>query len=151
LSHTLLIGLLIAVGSGIAIGLQTLITTVSGQSLGAAQNGFFLHLTGALIGALIVGLLALHSRASLPHLRGSQAALVAAGGALGMIILIGVATAFPRTGQLAGQAAIIFGQMVVALAVDTSGLAGQAIPLDWRRLLGLALLTLSAYLLLPRR
>jgi transporter family-2 protein len=70
---------------------------------------------------------------------------------LGIAIISGAAYALPRVGVAAGLAAIIIGQMVVAIIVDTLGLVGgQPIPLSWIRLGGLALLALGTWVILPK-
>jgi uncharacterized membrane protein YdcZ (DUF606 family) len=51
----------------------------------------------------------------------------------------------------AGLAAVIVGQMFVAIIVDTLGLVGgQPVPISWVRLGGLALLALSTWMILPK-
>jgi transporter family-2 protein len=153
-------GILIAIGSGIAIGAQSTFTTILGQNnIGAIRIGFMIHLTGAIIGGGMV--LAFASQAGAqasaslaegtPILSNERVWLYAIlAGGLGMLILPGVATAFPRVGIVVGQASIIAGQIGISILVDTLGLAGgEPIPLEPRRLLGLLVLGIAVYLLLP--
>ena len=146
-------GLLVALGAGIAIGLQGLFTTITGQAAGSPlRGGLAIHITGAIVGAgmvIIMGLMRPEAKAIEFTPRFIIFAFLA--GTAGMCILIGIATAFPLIGQVAGQGALIFAQMVVAVIVDTYGLSGgEPIALDWRRLLGLAVLAFGTYLLLPQ-
>ena len=70
---------------------------------------------------------------------------------MGIVIITGIAYALPRIGVAAGLSTIIASQMVVAVLVDTFGLAGgQPIPLDWARIGGLGLLALGTWLILPK-
>lgn len=152
MNSTVLYGVLIALGAGIAIGLQGLFTNVTGQMAGALRGGLAIHITGAIIGTGMVLLMSVarpeeQALVITPRLIGF--AFLA--GTAGMMILTGIATSFPIIGQVAGQGVLIFGQMVVAIVIDTFALAGgEPIPLDWRRLLGLAILAFGTWLLLPK-
>jgi uncharacterized membrane protein YdcZ (DUF606 family) len=51
----------------------------------------------------------------------------------------------------AGVAAIILGQLLVSVIVDTIGWGGaEPIPLSLRHIVGLAIMAIAVYLLLPR-
>jgi uncharacterized membrane protein YdcZ (DUF606 family) len=52
----------------------------------------------------------------------------------------------------AGLAAVILGQFLFGVIADSFGLGGmQPIPLDLRRVIGLAVMALSVFLLLPKK
>jgi transporter family-2 protein len=144
-------GLLVAIGAGIAIGLQGLFTNITGQMAGPLRGGLAIHLAGALVGAgmvLFVTVLRPESQAIAITPRLVIFSLLA--GTTGMLILTGIAIAFPLIGQVAGQGTLIFAQMAVAIIVDMFGLAGgEPIPLDGRRILGLLVVAIGTYLLLP--
>jgi len=73
-------------------------------------------------------------------------------GALGILIIMGISFSISRAGMAAGMAAVIFGQFLFGVIADTLGLAGLApIPLDLRRIIGLAVMAVSVILLLPRK
>ena len=81
---------------------------------------------------------------------GTQASLNNASGRLAGPVLTGLLVNF-LGGVVTGLAAVIVGQMFVAIIVDTFGLAGgQPIPISWVRVVGLALLALSTWMILPR-
>ncbi len=73
-------------------------------------------------------------------------------GALVIAAVAGIGYAVPRIGVLAGNMAIVFGQIVLAAVIDTVGLGGyERIPLSLARLMGLLLMSLGTYLVLPRQ
>ncbi|MEL6528199.1 MAG: DMT family transporter, partial [Chloroflexota bacterium] len=145
------LGFLVALGAGVAIGLQGLFTNITGQMLGPVRGALAIHITGTLVGAVMVFFLLITNPNIEPmQLNGRSVLFATLAGTCGMFIIMGIAFAFSRIGQVAGQGVLIFAQMGVAVFVDTLALAGgDPLPLDWRRLLGLALLGVGAYLLLP--
>ena len=152
ISTSMLVALLFAVGAGIAISVQSSVMSAAGPTVGPLRTAFFAHLGGALVGAVILGILAVTGNSHAPtEPTGRLTLLILLAGAMGMIILPSIVLSFPRTGLVAGQMAVIGGQMLVAVLVDTLGLAGKdPIPLDGQRLVGLALMVVAAYLLLPK-
>ncbi len=76
----------------------------------------------------------------------------AVAGLMVIVAVAGVAYAMPRTGVAAGNMAMMFGQMAVAVVIDMIGIAGyDKVPLDWPRILGLMLMIVGVYLVLPRQ
>ncbi|MGB7337541.1 MAG: DMT family transporter [Phototrophicaceae bacterium] len=152
MTSSMTLGLLVALGAGIAIGLQGVFTNIVGQLLDPVRGGFAIHIGGTLVGGVMVFIVMMSN----PNLQAVQItprvilfSLLA--GTAGMFILMGIAFAFPRIGQVAGQGALIFAQMAVAVIVDTFAIAGGTpLPLDGRRLLGLLVLGIGTYLLLPQ-
>jgi transporter family-2 protein len=72
-------------------------------------------------------------------------------GTLGILVITGVSFSLQRTGVTAGLAAILMGQLLVGLIADSTGLGGvDPIPFEFRRVLGLGVMALAVYLLLPR-
>lgn len=155
INNSLLTAILIATGGGIAIGMQSVIINSVSGGVGAVRTAFFIHVGGSIIGAAMLGLLWLAGQgatdaAPIPQATPRLISAFLLAGTMGMIIIPSIALAFPRTGLVAGQLLLIGGQTFIALIVDTLGLAGaEAIPLDRQRLLGLALMLLAVYLLLP--
>lgn len=148
------VALLIAIGSGMAITIQTAIVNFTGTTIGPIRTGFYIHLAGALAGAILVAFTfargnTVDNQTEIDSGRFILYFLI--GGSMGMIVVPGIAIAFPRIGLIAGQVAIIIGQTIVALVIDTFGLAGnEPLPLDSRRILGLVVMAIAAYLLLPK-
>ena len=77
--------------------------------------------------------------------------MVFAAGVLGIGVITGIAYALPKTGIAAGLAAVIAGQMLVGVIVDSLGLGGaEPIPLNFTRIAGLVLLALGTWAILPK-
>ena len=148
---SLVIGALAALATGLAIGAQATLNTRISAEIGPLRTGLWMNLLGGALAGLILGVL---SRAHfLPEGRLSNPAVLAllVAGGLGILVITGVAFSLAQTGVAAGLAAIFMGQMLAGLIVDTFGWGISApIPLDPRRLLGLPVMALAIYLLLPR-
>jgi transporter family-2 protein len=76
----------------------------------------------------------------------------AVAGVLVIIAVAGVAYAMPKIGIAAGNMALLFGQMGVAVAIDMIGVGGfEKVPLTLPRIAGLVLMVIGVYLVLPRQ
>jgi len=150
MSISVISGILFALGAGVAIGIQTLVINLTGQSLSPLRTGFMIHVMGALVGGILV-LFFTSEPLNIQAWQFDQRILLLtlAGGMCGMVIVPTVALAIPIIGQTAAQAVIIFAQISVAVVVDTLGIAGEPIPFDSRRLIGLLLLLVAIYFLIP--
>lgn len=152
MNSSVTLGFAVALGTGVAIGLQGLFTNIIGQMAGPLRGGVAIHIGGLLAGmAMVVIFTATRAQTESVDITPKFLLFAFLGGATGMMILMGVATAFPLIGQVAGQGVLIFAQMAVAIIVDTLALAGgDPIPMDGRRLLGLVVMAIGAVLLLPQ-
>ena len=152
LQPAILIPLLAAVISGVAIGAQGTLGSRAGQLIGSLNTGILMHFTGAAGGLLILIALTLAGRGITTwQLTRPAWITVTIAGLLGLVIVTGVSYSWARIGVAAGIATVFFGQMLVGVIVDIFGWnTGQPVPMDWRRLLGLALMVAAVYLLLPR-
>lgn len=143
---------LFAIGAGAAIAVQSTIVNANGQAIGAIRTAFGVHFAGAIVGIVILLLLQLRSNDTMPTLTMPLVASFLLAGGLGMFVLPSIAVSFPRIGLVAGQVAIIMGQISVSVLIDTFGLTGsEPIPLDWQRILGIVLMGVAVYLLLPKQ
>jgi len=143
--------LIIALLSGLAIGSQSTLTNWSGRLIGPLRTGLLVNFSGGLLAAVLLAVLALRRSATPAALTPGIGLVVLAAGTLGIGIIAGIAYALPQVGIAAGLAAIISGQMFLAVLVDSFGWGGGgAIPLQPARLLGLALLLAGTWLILPR-
>lgn len=153
MNSSMTLGLIVALGAGIAIGLQGLFTNITGQMLGPVRGGLAIHMAGSIVGAgMVVFVMMTNPNLQAVTITPRVILFAFLGGTAGMVILMGIAFSFPRIGQVAGQSALLFAQMAVAILVDTFALAGgDPLPLDWRRILGLVVIALGTYLLLPQQ
>jgi transporter family-2 protein len=143
-----LTGIGIALGSGLAIGIQATLFTVIGRSVSPLRGSLILNVTGGIVAGLIM-LIALGIGGN-QGWNVSRNTLVSAviAVSLGILIVAGVSFAFQRTGVAAGIATLFLGQMVIGIIVDALGLAGgEPIPLDPWRILGLLVMALAIVLL----
>lgn len=149
-SHT--ISLIVALACGLGVGTQASLNNAAGRLAGPIMTGLLVNFLGGAASAVILAAIYLRQGGGiLSAIRGSTLNILVIAGLLGIAIITGAAFALPRVGVAAGLAAIIVGQMVVAVIVDTLGLVGgQPIPLSWVRVGGLALLALSTWMILPK-
>ena len=148
----ILTSLVIALFSGLAIGMQSSLISISGKYLGAFMTTLLVNAFAGIAAGLILAVIYVQkgnivfSAIQLPTLR----AIIIAG-LLGIGIISGIAYALPKIGVAAGLSLIITGQMIMGVLADTLGLAGgQPIPLTWSRLVGLTLLALGTWAIVPK-
>lgn len=153
MQRTIGLALAFALATGVLIGTQSSITSMVGKSLPAARTGLLVNLFGgSLAGLILLAGYLLQRHAPFIGTTPASLGLTALAGLIGVAIIIGVASALPTIGVAAGLSAIIAGQMVVGLVVDTLGLTGgEPIPLSWLRLAGIGLMALGTLALLPRK
>lgn len=143
-----LTGITVALGSGLAIGIQATLFTLVGRSIGPVRASLILNVTGGIVAGLVM--LVVLGVGGSKHWEISRSTLITAVIAvtLGLFIVTGVTLAFQRTGVAAGIATVFLGQMLIGIVVDALGLAGgEAVPLDLRRLLGLVIMAVAIVLL----
>ncbi|HEX9389340.1 MAG TPA: DMT family transporter [Anaerolineales bacterium] len=147
-----LTGIAVALGSGLAIGIQATLFTLIGRAIGPVRASLVLNVTGGIVAGIIV--LAILGVGGNKNWNISRSTLVSAVIAvtMGIFIVAGVALAFQRTGIAVGVATVFLGQMLIGIIVDALGLAGaEAIPLDPRRILGLVVMAVAILLLTYQR
>jgi uncharacterized membrane protein YdcZ (DUF606 family) len=148
---TLLLGTLLAMGTGVLIGSQATIGGRLGALIGPARVGIWMNVAGGVIAVLLAGVLVARAPDASP-LPGRVVAWLFAAGLMGVVIVAGSSLALGRVGAAAGLSAMIFGQMLMATIYDATGLStGEPIPVQGTRILGLAVMALAVYLLLPRQ
>jgi uncharacterized membrane protein YdcZ (DUF606 family) len=152
MQNTSFIGMAVALGCGLMVGIQATFFTVIGQAIGPARASLVLNFSGGILAGVIL-LAAIgfqgHENWNIP-----RSALVSAmiAVAMGMLIITGISFSFQRMGIAAGVATLFLGQMLVGVVVDMLGTTGsQQIPLDLRRVLGLLIMAIAIVLLVPRQ
>ena len=145
--------LVIALLSGLAIGTQSSLNSAAGKITGATLTGLLVNFLGGIAAGLLLAVVYFRQgNAVFSSIQVSTLVIIVISGLLGVGIITGIAYALPQIGVAAGLAAIIAGQMVVALVVDTLGLTGgQPIPLNWSRIGGIVLLALGTWAILPKK
>jgi uncharacterized membrane protein YdcZ (DUF606 family) len=145
-------GVAVALGSGLAIGIQSTLFTLVGRSIGPVRASLVLNVTGGIVAGIIV--LAILGIGGSKQWHISQGTLIFAiiAVTIGLFIVTGITLAFQRIGIATGIATVFLGQMLIGIVVDALGLAGgQAIPLDLRRMLGLVVMAIAVVLLAQQK
>ena len=143
--QVIVFSVLVGIVGGIAIGFQNPLASLMGSKIGLLQGAFIIHLSGAIVGGVLIMVLPggqLAAWRSVPWY-----ALWA--GALGLIVIIAVSISIPRVGVAATVGTIMTGQLVVASWLDHYGLLGSAIHVfDGSRIAGMLLLVAGTWLVL---
>lgn len=151
MKSVLLVGALAAAATGVAIGIQSTLSSRIGPLIGDLRTGLLMNLIGGtLAGIVVVGIVIRQGAGILQPPKPALVMLVVAG-ALGIVIITGVAFAFRRIGVAAGFASLILGQLVISVIADTIGFGGvEPIPLTPSRVFGAFVMLGAVYLMLPR-
>ena len=152
MKNVIIIGTLSALGTGILIGIQSMLSGQAGNIIGVINTGFWTNfLGGTLAGLLILGVSVL-SGFETTRITRPAFLMVLISGALGIIIIMGISFSLSKAGVAAGLATIIWGQLLFGILADSYGWGGaEPIPLDIRRVFGLALMLISVILIIPRK
>ncbi len=148
---TVLIGVLGALTTGLAIGVQSTLSSRVGVLIGPFRTGMLTNLFGGLMAGLVVLYFVLQQGAAGWRIPRQALVMLLISGALGLLIIMGISFSLSRTGITAGLAAVIMGQLFISVIVDTTGWGGaDPIPLSAARLFGLAVMGVAIFFLLPR-
>lgn len=150
--NAILIGGTAALITGIAIGVQSFLSGRAGTMIGPVNTGFWTNFLGGSLAGILMLVLSRFINPRIGVITKPAFLITLISGALGILIIMGISFSISRAGMAAGLAAVIFGQFLFGVIADTIGLAGLApIPLDLRRIIGLAVLAVGVVLLLPRK
>ncbi len=148
---TIVLGIIGALSTGLAIGAQSTLSSRVGVMIGPFRTGMLTNLFGGLMAGLIVLFFVIRQGLPAWRIPGQALAMLLISGALGLLIIMGISFSLSRTGITAGLATIILGQLFISVIVDATGWGGaEPIPLNISRLFGLAVMGLAIFLLLPR-
>ncbi len=150
MKNSLLIGALATLFTGAAIGIQATLNSRIGAVISPIRTGLWMNFVGGAIAAVIILFFVRGSGAS-AKISSPILIMLAIAGALGIIVITGVSFSLARTGLAAGLGGMFLGQLLVGLIVDTFGWGvTAAIPITSSRIIGLLLMAISVYILLPR-
>lgn len=139
----LLFIILIGLAGGIAVGLQSPLSSLMSQRIGTLESVFIVHIGGAiaaLLPLLFYGCGKLGQWRTVPWY-----ALVA--GVFGLVVIGAVSYMIPRIGVAASIITIVAGQLLVGTLLDHFGLLGATQrSLDPTRALGLAVVLVGVWL-----
>lgn len=152
MSTYLFMGVIGALLTGIAIGAQSTLSSRVGTIIGSIRTGVLTNFIGGVLAGLILVVLLIINGKAYIKIPAVATLLLVIAGALGIMIITGVAFSLQRAGVAAGLATIILGQMVISLVADARGWGGaEPIPVTLPRVLGLVVMAAGVYLLLPKR
>jgi transporter family-2 protein len=135
--------LIIALLAGATMAIQGSLNSVLGKVLGLVQGTLVVHIVG------LMAALALYLAKSGPIPLKEAPWYTLLGGALGVLIIYGVAVSIPRLGVVSATTAIIVGQVTTAALVDHFGLFTlEPVPFTWLKALGFVLLVAGGWLML---
>jgi len=137
--------LIIAVGliGGIAIGLQSPMSSLISQKLGVLESVFIVHLGGAII-ALIP--LLFYGGGKLGQWRNVPWYALGAG-FFGLVVITALSYMIPRVGVAAAITTLVAGQLLIATILDHYGMLGAAIrSLDVTRVIGMSVVLFGVWL-----
>ena len=144
------LGVIIGAITGGVFGVVTTIEGAVARSVGAINASLIEHFFAAFIAVPAVIFLFLRGNMTLDNTR-SILPISALAGVLVLVGVAGVAYTMPRIGVTAGNMAMLFGQMAIAVVIDLIGVGGyEKVPLTLPRILGLVLMVVGTYLVLPR-
>ncbi|HAV77755.1 MAG TPA: hypothetical protein DCX53_10440 [Anaerolineae bacterium] len=139
---SILIIILVGLAGGIAIGLQSPMSSLIAQKLGIFESVFIVHLGGALIA--LIPLLVYGSK--LAQWRNVPWYALGAG-FFGLIVISALSYMIPRVGVAAAITTLIAGQLLMGIILDHYGLLGAAIkPLDVTRIIGISVVMVGVWL-----
>lgn len=151
MKNALLIGTFIAVLTGVLISTQATFSSRGGSIIGPIRTGIVTNLGSGLFALILIAITIIWRTLEWRSMPQATVGMLLFSGGLGILIVIGVSFAMQYTGVTAGTAAVLLGQLLVSTIVDATGLSGQApIPITWQRVLGLLVMALAIYLLVPR-
>ncbi|MEG1501526.1 MAG: DMT family transporter [Clostridiales bacterium] len=143
----LIIFLLIAAAAGVLMAIQGSMNGALGKIVGMLEGNFIVHAIALLAVVILLFVIGL-GKGDLGKVDEVPWYLFL-GGLINVAIIYGVMYAIGNIGAGAATTAIITGQLAMALIIDCLGLFGlQQMPMSWGKAIGLALMAVSARLIL---
>lgn len=152
MKNFLLVGALTAVLTGVMIATQATFSNRGGNLIGPIRTGILTNLGSGLFALLFMLVTIVWRTVEWRSTPGATVGTLLFSGGLGVLIVIGVSFSLRSIGVTAGTAAMIFGQLLVSLLVDATGLSGNVpIPISFQRVAGLLVMAVAVFMLLPRK
>jgi transporter family-2 protein len=145
------VGLVAAVAAGSLFGIITAIEGAVARVVGGVNSSLYEHFFAGIIAIVVIVILLARGNlapgTALPVLPWS-----AFGAVLVLISVAAISFAVPKTGVAVGNFALVLGQLLMAVLIDAIGFPGMGkIPLTPIRLLGLLVMVIGIYLVVPRQ
>lgn len=148
---SIITGGLLASLTGMAIAVQSTISSRVGAQIGDIRTGILTNLMGGLIAGGMMLFWLLREGPESWKVPPVVVGFTLVSGFLGVLIITGISFSLQRAGVAAGLAGVIFGQLVISTLIDSLGIGGvEPIPFSMARGIGLLATGLGVYLLLPK-
>jgi len=148
---SIIAGAVIAALTGVAIAVQSTISSRVGAQLGDIRTGLLTNALGGLVAGVLMLIWILKEGPETWKVPGMLVGATALSGLLGILIITGISFSLQRAGVAAGLASVIFGQLLFSAVIDSLGIGGaEPIPFTLTRSLGLLAAGFGVYLLLPK-
>jgi bacterial/archaeal transporter family-2 protein len=150
MEESLKIGLIAALAAGCMFGIIVTLEGAVAKVVGGLNASILEHFFGGLIAFAAIGYMLIRKRVDW----GATISVLPMSAIVGVLVFTAVATiafAIPRTGVALGNFALVFGQLLVAVVIDTVGFGALTrVPLTPQRIIGLLVMAGGIYLVLPR-
>ncbi len=151
MKNPILIGAIVTLLTGMAIGIQATLNGLIGAEITPLRTGLWMNFVGGTIAGVILLLFVRGASGSSAAISPSILTMLVIAGALGIVVITGVSFSIARTGVAAALGGMFLGQLLIGMLVDTFGWGlSEAIPIDASRIFGLLLMAFGVYILLPR-
>ena len=151
MNTAILIGAFAALLTGMAISIQSTITSRAGAILGDIRTGLLTNFLGGMLAGILVLIFLFKEGGQAWRVPGNILPFIALSGFLGIFIITGISFSLQRAGVAAGLATVILGQLILSVIIDRIGIGGaEVIPISGQRVMGLIVMAVGVYLLLPR-
>jgi len=148
---SIITGGLLASLTGMAIAVQSTISSRVGSQIGDVRTGILTNLMGGLIAGGMMLIWLLRDGPESWKVPSIVVGFTALSGFLGILIITGISFSLQRAGIAAGLAGVIFGQLMLSTLIDSLGIGGvDPIPFTLARGVGLVVTGFGVYLLLPK-
>jgi transporter family-2 protein len=148
---SIITGALVALLTGIAIAVQSTVTSRVGGIIGDIRTGILTNTMGGIVAGSLMLVWFLREGPQVWKIPPIVIGVTALSGILGVFIITGISFSLQRAGVAAGLASVILGQLALSFIIDALGIGGvEPIPISATRILGIVVAGFGVYLLLPR-
>ncbi|MEE8355929.1 MAG: DMT family transporter [Anaerolineales bacterium] len=148
---SIITGALVALLTGIAIAVQSTMTSRVGGIIGDIRTGILTNTLGGIAAGSLMLIWLLREGPEVWKVPPVVIGVTALSGMLGVLIITGISFSLQRAGVAAGLASVILGQLVISFLVDSLGIGGvEPIPISATRILGILVSGFGVFLLLPK-
>ncbi len=140
-----ILGVLIGLSGGVAVGLQSPLSGVMSERVGGAASSFIIHVSGAVVSGV---LLLLRGGERVDNWRSLPWYMFGLG-SLGLVLYLTLSYTIPKMGATSAVTLVVVGQLLMGLLFDSFGWFGLATrPIDGTKIFAVVLLLGGSYFML---